>query len=145
MAGVYRYAWKSINRHRVEDRDDAVQQVCLEWLLLAATVATTYDDVRRIVARVLDRAYRRLKKQEGTLDLLDVPVHADPVQDVFRDMQLDRDLGIKDLTEQEWHVVGLRRQGYTFAEIGEQIGMRKQRVREMFNYAASFLRRRYRD
>jgi hypothetical protein len=145
MAGVHRYASKSINRHRVGDRDDAVQQICLEWLLLAATAVTTYDDVRRIVARVIARGYRRLKKQERVLELLDVPVQADPAVDAFRDMQLDRDLGVKDLTDREWQVIGLRRQGYTFAEIGEKVGMRKQRARELFNLAVSYLRRRYRD
>src|SRR5205807_5845469 len=108
IAGVQRYAWRSVNRHRVDDRDDAVQQICLEWLLLAATIATTYDDVRRIVARVIDRAYRRLAKRERTLELLDVPMRADPIQDSFHDMQLDRDLGVKDLTDREWQIVGLR-------------------------------------
>jgi hypothetical protein len=42
-------------------------------------------------------------------------------------------------------VVGLRRQGYTFAEIGAQVGMRKQRAREMFEVAVSYLRDRYRE
>lgn len=143
ITGVLRYAWRSVNRHRVDDRDDAVQQICLEWLLLAATIPTTYDDVRRIVARVIDRAYRRLKKQQLALELLDVPVHADPVEDAFRDMQLDRDLGMNDLTDREWQVVRLRRQGYTFAEIGLQVGMRKQH-RELFMAAVSSLQERYR-
>jgi len=145
IESVHRYASRSVSRHRLEDPDDAIQQICLEWLLLAGTVATTFDDVRRIVARVIDRAYWRLKKRERTLELLDVPVHADRVADAFRNMQLDRKLGIKDITDREWEVVELRRQGYTFVEIGERVGMRKQRAREMFNLAVSNLRRRYRD
>jgi hypothetical protein len=145
IAGVERYAWRSVNRHRLDDRSDAVQQICLEWLVLTATIATTYDDVRRIVARVIDRDYRRRAKQERTLELLDVAVRADATGDSFRDMQLDRDLGVKDLTDREWEIVGLRRQGYTFAEIGLQVGMRKQRARELFEFAVSCLRRRYRD
>jgi len=145
ITNVHRYASRSVSRHRLEDPDDAVQQICLEWLLLAGTVATTFDDVRRIVARVIDRAYWRLKKKERAVELLDVPVHADRVADAFRDMQLDRDLGVKDLTDREWQVVELRRQGYTFVEIGERVGMRKQRAREMFNLAVSYLRRRYRE
>jgi DNA-directed RNA polymerase specialized sigma24 family protein len=143
IAGVLRYAWRSVNCHRVNDRDDVVQQVCLEWLLLAATMLTTYDDVRRIVSRVLNRAYRRLQKQQLALELLDVPVHADPVEDTFRDMELDRDLGMKDLTDREWQVVQLRRQGYTFTEIGRRMGMPKQRVSEQFAAALSRLQQRY--
>jgi hypothetical protein len=145
ISGVLRYAWRSVSRHRVDDPDDAVQQIGFEWLLLAATIQTTYDDVRRIVARVIDRAYRRFKKQQQALELLDIPVHADRVQDAFRDMQLDRDLGVRDLTDAEWQVVGLRRQGFTFAEIGLQVGIRKQRAREMFQTAVSYLQKRYCD
>jgi hypothetical protein len=143
--GVLRYAWRSVNRHNVDDREDAVQQVCLEWLLVAATVQTTYDDVRRIVGRVLNRAYRRLKKQRLALELYDVPVNADPVEDAFRDMQLDRDLGVNDLTDREWEVLGLRRQGYSFAQIGRQLGIRRQRARELVVAAVSALRKRYRN
>ena len=143
MTGVLRYAWKSVNRHRVDDRDDVVQQVGLEWLLLAATIQTTYDDVRRIVSRVLNRAYRRLKKQERTLELLDVPTNADPVQDAFRDIQLDCDLGVNDLTDRQWQVVYLRRQGYSFTEIGREMGIPRQRACELFAAAASRLRERY--
>jgi DNA-binding NarL/FixJ family response regulator len=145
MTGVLRYAWKSVNRHRVDDRDDVVQQVGLEWLLLAATIQTTYDDVRRIVSRVLNRAYRRLKKQERALELLDVPTNADPVQDAFRDIQLDCDLGVNDLTDRQWQVVRLRRQGYSFTEIGQQMGIPRQRACELFAAAASRLRERYRE
>jgi hypothetical protein len=145
IEGVQRYAWKSVNRHRLDDPSDAVQQICLEWLLLAATVATTYDDIRRIVARVIDRAYTRLARQQRTLEIIDVPVRADATELALRDMQLDRDLGVKDLTDREWQVVGLRRQGYTFAEIGEQVGLAKQRAREMFELAISYLRKRYCD
>ncbi len=144
ITGVLRYAWRSVNRHRVDDRDDAVQQICLEWLLMAATVATSYDDVRRIVARVLNRAYRRMKRQGRAVELLDVPVNADPVEDAFRDMQLDRDLGMNDLTDREWQVIRLRQQGCTFAEIGLQLGMRRQRARDLFVAALSSLRERYR-
>jgi DNA-directed RNA polymerase specialized sigma24 family protein len=141
--GVLRYAWRSVNRHNVGDREDAVQQVCLEWLLLAATVQTTYDDVRRIVGRVLNRAYRRLKKQQLAQELYDVPVNADPVDDAFRDMQLDRDLGMNDLTDREWQVLRLRRQGCSFAEIGRELGIRRQRARELVVAAVSSLRKRY--
>jgi hypothetical protein len=145
MEVVHRYASKSVGRRRLTDPDDAIQQICLEWLLLAATAATTFDDVRRIVARVIDRDRWRFKKQQRTLELWDVPVHGDPVEAAFRDMQFDRDLGLKDLTEQEWQVVGLRRQGHTFTEIGARVGLRRQRAREMFNVALAYLRRRYRD
>lgn len=143
MVGVLRYAWKSVNRYRIDDRDDAVQQICLEWLLLAATIQTTYDDVRRIVARVLNRVFRRLKKHELPLELLDVAVHTDPVQETLRDMQLDRDLGVNDLTDREWQVIRMRGQGCTFVEIGRQLGIPRQRACELFAAAASSLRQRY--
>jgi hypothetical protein len=143
IEGVQRYAGRSVSRHRLDDPSDAVQQICLEWLQLAAMMATTYDDVRRIVARVIDRAYTRLGKQQRTAELFDVPARADAVQESFRDMQLDRDLNVKDLTDREWQVIELRRQGYTFAEIGVKMGMRKQRAREMFLVALSYLQVRY--
>jgi hypothetical protein len=141
--GVQRYAWKAVSRHRLNDPQDAVQQICLEWLEQASATETTYDDVRRIVSRVIDRAYTRLDKQQRTLELFDVAVRVDAVQESFRDMQLDRDLGLKDVSDQEWQAVGLRRQGYTFAEIGLKLGMPKRRAQEMYKAALFYLQDRY--
>jgi hypothetical protein len=145
IESVQRYAWRSVGRHRLDDPSDAVQEICLEWLQLAAVAVTTYDDLRRIVARVVDRGRRRLEKRNRTLELLDAPARGEGVEESFRDMELDRDLGMRDLTDREWQVVGLRRQGYTFAEIGLRVGLRKQRAREMFEVALSYLRQRYCD
>jgi RNA polymerase sigma factor (sigma-70 family) len=141
---VQRYAWGAVRRHhRLRDPDDIVQQVCLEWLEQAKATDPTYRDLRGIVSRVIGRAHAQYGKQQRMRELSDQPAPADALQRELKDMQIDRDLGVRDLTDQEWQILELKRQGFTFEEIGSEMGMRKQRAHEMYMSAVSYLQERY--
>jgi DNA-directed RNA polymerase specialized sigma24 family protein len=141
---VQRYAWRAVRCHyRLRDPDDIVQQICLEWLEHAKTTDPTYHDLRGIVSRVIGRAYTQHGKQQRTRELSDQPAPADALQRELKDIQIDRDLGLRDLTDQEWQILELKRQGFTFEEIGSETGMRKQRAHEMYMAAVSYLQERY--
>jgi hypothetical protein len=141
---VQRYAWRAVRRHyRLRDPDDIVQQISVEWLEQAKATAPTCHDLRRIVSRVIGRAYTQYGKQQRMRELSDQPAPADSLQREWKDMQLDRDLGVSDLTGQEWQILELKRQGFTFEEIGSEMGMRKQRAHEMYMAAISYLQERY--
>ena len=138
---------------RLADHEDLVHQVYVEWREQVGPAEQAYAGLldkesaerqilRKTVRRVIDHVRYEQNRQKRTVELFDQEAPANPVEQDWRDVQLDWRLG--DVPNaQERQVLELRRQGMTFEEIGSEMGLVKQRVCETFNSVLQQLQELY--
>jgi DNA-directed RNA polymerase specialized sigma24 family protein len=138
----------------LHDHDDIVQQICLEWLQQAGPPQEAFPRLldrspaemqllRETVNRVIARVIYQQRRGRRLADLVDWPA---PVRSAERDwieFQSDCAQGVGRLSPLEWQVLELRRQGKTFAEIGTDLGVARQRVWEVYHEVEARLRKIY--
>ncbi len=138
----------------LSDHEDIVQQICLEWLqqagppqeafprLLARSTAEM-QLLRETVNRVIARVIYQQRKGRRLADLVDWPAPARSAERDWLEFQSDCAQGVGRLSALEWQVLELRRQGKTFAEIGTDLGVARQRVWEVYHEVEARLRKIY--
>ena len=155
------YARKAIRNEELHygtlpDHDDILQQIYVEWREQVGTgdsslAGLLHKDsaerqvLRKAVRRVLDHARYEQTRRKRVLELHDQPAPARPTQQDWLDVRLDWSLGVGGLDAREKQVLELRSQGKTFAEIGAELGLLKQRVFRVYSAALGRLRRAYGD
>jgi len=92
---------------------------------------------------VIARAIYQQKKRELVVDFTDQPAPVKSVEKDWAEFKSDCQRGVGHLTPQEWQILDLRRQGKTFAEIGADFGMLKQRVCEIYHAVEARLQKIY--
>jgi DNA-directed RNA polymerase specialized sigma24 family protein len=124
------------------DHDDIIQQTCLEWLQQAGPPEAAFPRLlerassemqllRETVNRVIMRITYQHRKGGVNADLSDWPAPDGAVERAWTDFKSDCEEGVGHLTQQDWQILELRRQGHTYREIGAKIGIARQRVWEM--------------
>ena len=155
------YARKAIRNEELHygtlpDHDDILQQIYVEWREQVgagdtALASLLHKDsaerqvLRKAVRRVLDHARYEQTRQKRVLALHDQPAPVRPSAQDWIDVRLDWSLGVGRLDARAKQVLELRSQGKTFAEIGAEMGLLKQRVFEMYSAALGRLRQVYGD
>jgi DNA-directed RNA polymerase specialized sigma24 family protein len=156
LCGYARHAIRAAERRvgPLLDHDDIVQQICVEWLEQAGPPQEAFpkllekspvemrllrEAVRRVIARVIYQRRRHLRARE----LADLPAPADDAAKDWAEFKSDCQRGVGNLTPQEWQVLELRRQGKTFAEIGSEIRVPRQRVWEIYREVEARLQQIY--
>ncbi len=153
------YARKSIRNEelkygRLTDHDDLFNQIYLEWRVqvgnngqalgnLLNKESSERQALRKTVRRVLDHERYDQQRQQRMVELLDQPAPVKAGAQEWVDLQLDWSQGVGNLSPLERQILDLRRQGMTFEEIGDDTGMVKQRVFEIFNSALERLQEAY--
>jgi DNA-directed RNA polymerase specialized sigma24 family protein len=138
----------------LHDHDDIVQQICVEWLERAGPPDGAFPRLldkapaemqllRETVHRVITRITYQQRKGPGHGDLSAWPAPERPAERVWMEFKSDCARGVGRLTEQEWQVLELRRQGYTFAEIGFRMAVPRQRVWEVYHDVVARLQHIY--
>jgi hypothetical protein len=136
------------------DHDDIIQQICVEWLERAGPPNVAFPRLldkapaemrllRETVHRVIMRITYQHRKAGVNADLSGWPAPDRPLERAWLDFKSDCERGVGHLTLQEWHVLELRRQGHTFAEIGATIGMPRQRAWEICENVVARLQQIY--
>jgi hypothetical protein len=155
------YARKAIRNEELHhgalpDHDDILHQVYVEWREQvgggdpALTGLLNRDSAERqvlrtAVRRVLDRVRYEQTRRKRVLELHDQPAPARPAQQDWIDVRIDWSLGVGNLDARERRLLELRSQGKTFAEIGAEMGLVRQRVFEMYSAAIDRLQEAYGD
>jgi DNA-directed RNA polymerase sigma subunit (sigma70/sigma32) len=70
---------------------------------------------------------------------------ADTASRSWADLQIDLAQGVGQLTARERDILNLRREGQTFEEIGDKLGMPRQRVFDAYTEVLNRLTAVYRD
>jgi DNA-directed RNA polymerase sigma subunit (sigma70/sigma32) len=142
------YATKAIHREEfargpLPDHADIIQQIYVEWREGVGTAENVHAQVlerdsaervafRGAVRRVLDRARYDAVKQRRRADMTPDDTAASASTGDWADLEIDLAQGIGKLTERERDILSFRRWGMTFEEIGEKLGMSRQRVFEAY-------------
>jgi hypothetical protein len=153
------YARKAIRNEELHygalpDHDDILQQIYVEWREQvgpgdSSLAGLLHRDsagrqvLRKAVRRVLDHARYEQTRRKRVLELHDQPAPVRPAAQDWADVRLDWSLGVGGLGDGERQVLELRSQGKTFAEIGAEMGLLKQRVFEMYSAALDRLQEVY--
>jgi DNA-directed RNA polymerase specialized sigma24 family protein len=127
----------------LHDHDDIIQQICLEWLERAGPPDEAFPRLlekapaemqllRETVHRVIARSTYQQRKGPGQADLSGWPAPDPPAERAWLEFKSDCERGVGRLTQREWQILELRRQGHTFAEIGSTMGVPRQRVWEVY-------------
>jgi hypothetical protein len=136
------------------DHEDLEHQVFVEWweqvqpqeralVSLLSRDSAERALLRKTVRRVLDHVRYEQNRAKRTVGLFDVPAPTRSGEQDWIDLHLDWAQGDSGLGPRERQVLELRRQGMTFQEIGDEMGLVKQRVCEMFNAAVAQLQELY--
>jgi hypothetical protein len=155
------YARKAIRNEELHygtlpDHDDILHQIYVEWREQVGTGDTALTGLlhkdsaerqvlRKAVRRVLDHVRYEQTRGKRVLELHDQPAPVRPAAQEWTDVRLDWALGVGNLDAREKQLLELRSQGKTFAEIGAEMGLLKQRVFEMYSAAIDRLRQVYGD
>jgi hypothetical protein len=153
------YARKSIRNEelkygRLTDHEDLFNQIYLEWRVQVGNNGQALGNLlnkdsaerqalRKTVRRVLDHERYDQQRQQRMVELLDQPAPVQAGGQEWVDLQLDWSQGVGNLSPLERQILDLRRQGMTFEEIGDDTGLVKQRVFEIFNAALERLQEVY--
>jgi hypothetical protein len=139
----------------LRDHEDIIQQICLEWLEKAGPPDEAFpkllkrsppemqllrETVNRVIARVIYQQRKRLLASDFT----DWPAPARPAERDWVEFKSDCERGVGSLTRQEWQILELRRQGKTFAEIGAEIALPRQRAWDIYQDVEARLQKIYR-
>jgi hypothetical protein len=138
----------------IADHEDIVHQVFVEWRERVGQGEKVFGNLlnrdsserqvlRKAVQRVIDHARYEQSRQGRMVEFQDQPAAVKPESQEWIDMQLDWSLGAGAPGPRERRLLELRRQGKTFAEIGSEMGMIKQRVCEVFNATVERLSQTY--
>jgi DNA-directed RNA polymerase specialized sigma24 family protein len=138
----------------LDDHEDIVQQVFLEWreqvgpgeFILAALLLHQSGErlaLRQTVRRVIDQARYQRNKRRRLVELVNQPAPVNDVEEEWTDLLLDWTAGAHTPSPRARHLLELRRQGMSFDEIGDQMGMVKQRVSEIYNATLDRLKQVY--
>jgi hypothetical protein len=138
----------------LRDHEDIIQQICVEWLEKAGPPAEAFPKLlekapaemqllRETVNRVIARVIYQQRKRLVAADFADWPARANPAEQDWVEFKSDCERGVGSLTRQEWQILELRRQGKTFAEIGSEMRMPKQRVWEVYHGVEARLQKIY--
>jgi hypothetical protein len=138
----------------LHDHDDIIQQICLEWLEQAGPPDGAFPRLlekapaemqllRETVHRVITRITYQQRKGRVNADLSRWPAPDRPAERAWVDFKSDCERGVGHLTQQEWQILELRRQGHTFGEIGSTIGMLRQRAWEIYHDVVARLQHIY--
>jgi RNA polymerase sigma factor (sigma-70 family) len=142
-------------RHgRLPDHDDLVQQVFVQWWeqvgardqALARVLQEETPErlaLRKTVRRVLDHVRYEQNRDRKRLELFDRPAPVNSAEEDWRDLRLDWALNGDGPGVREQHLLELRRQGLTLQEIGDALGLLKQRVSELYTATVERLQARY--
>jgi hypothetical protein len=128
----------------LSDHEDIIQQICVEWLEKAGPPETAFPKLleksppemqllRETVSRVIARAIYHQRKSRVALGITECPAPAKTSERDWTEFKSDCEQGVGHLTQREWHILELRRQGKTFAEIGAEFGILRQRVWEIYH------------
>jgi hypothetical protein len=140
----------------LRDHEDIVQQICVEWLERAGPPEEAFPRLRdrsaaemrllrETVNRVIGRVVYQQRKRLLALDFADRAAPARRAEQDWVEFKSDCERGVGSLTRQEWQILELRRQGKTFAEIGTELAMPKQRVWEVYRGVEARLQQIYGD
>jgi hypothetical protein len=160
------YAWSSIYRAEAQrgmrfvDPEDIVHDIYVEWRKLVVrpedeALSNLLDDaseemsvLRTAVARVIARTRYRQNKWTRRVDVQDLVKDAPALSHRGEQERVDWEDWWKTLlaklTPQEKQILELRKQEKTFAEIGAEMGMAKQRVWEIWHAVVTHLQENYR-
>ncbi len=138
----------------LSDHDDIIQQICLEWLQKAGPPQEAFPRLldklpaemqllRETVSRVIARVIYQQRKGRRMADLIDCPAPTRTAEQDWVEFQSDCTQGVGRLSPLEWQILECRRQGKTFAEIGADLGIARQRVWEVYHEVEARLRRIY--
>lgn len=138
----------------LSDHDDIIQQICLEWLQKAGPPQEAFPRLldklpaemqllRETVSRVIARAIYQQRKGRRMADLIDCPAPTRTAEQDWVEFQSDCTQGVGRLSPLEWQILECRRQGKTFAEIGADLGIARQRVWEVYHEVETRLRKIY--
>jgi hypothetical protein len=136
------------------DHEDIVQQICVEWLeqvgppeeafpRLLEKSTPEMEILRQTVNRVIARAIYQQRKRLLIANFTEWPAPARPAEKEWADFKSDCEKGVGHLTREEWQILELRRQGKTFAEIGSEMELPRQRVWETYQGVEARLRKIY--
>src|SRR5262249_43053836 len=136
--------------------EDIIQQICLEWLERAGPPDEAFpkllkrsppemqllrETVNRVIARVIYQQRKRLLASDFT----NWPAPVRPTEMDWVEVKSDRERVVRSLTRQEWQILELRRQGKTFAEIGTEIALPRQRAWDIYQDVEARLQKIYRN
>jgi len=138
----------------IADHEDIVHQVFVDWREGVGRGNKVFANLlnpdsgerqllRKAVQRVIDHARYEQSRQSRMVEFQDQPAPMKPEAQEWIDMQIDWSLGAGVPGPRERRLLELRRQGKTFAEIGSEMGMIKQRVSEVFNATVERLSQTY--
>ena len=128
----------------ISDHEDIIQQICVEWLEEAGPPEIAFPKLlkksepemqllRDTVNRVISRVIYQQRKNQTVRTITECPTPAKKSEMDWTEFKSDCEQGVGHLTPREWHILELRRQGKTFAEIGAEFGMRRQRIWEIYH------------
>ncbi len=155
------YARKAIRREErmrgpLSDHKDIIQQIYVEWWEEVGTAEDMHASLLdkdsagrqlfgKTVRRVLDRSRYDDIKRKNIAPVTEEDAPARSAEQQWVDLQIDWAQGVGNLTPQERQVLDFRREGRTFEEIGEQLGLAKQRVFEVYTEVIERLSELYRE
>jgi len=136
------------------DHEDIIHETFVEWRQQVGPEDQAYvrllnkesperQVLSKAVRRVIDHSRYEQRRQKRMVELFDQPAPVEAAEQDWIDLRVDWSLGVGNLSRQEKRMLELRRQGKTFAEIGSELGMMKQRVFEMYNSAVDSLQELY--
>jgi hypothetical protein len=155
------YARKAIRRAEASfgtlpDHEDLVHDIFVEWRQQVGPGDQPFSELlqqnsaerallRKSVRRVIDHARYEKVRGRRTVELFDQPAAEAPGERDWLDLQIDWTLGVDKPAARDRQLLELRRQGFTFEEIGSELGMLKQRVCEAYNLTLRRLQAVYAD
>jgi hypothetical protein len=155
------YARKAIRREEfvrgpLRDHSDIVQQIYVEWREEVPASADVHAHLldqgsaerlafRTVVRRVLDRSRYDENKQRRRAEMTEQETPDDKATRTWADLQIDLAQGVAQLAVREREILSLRRERMTFEEIGDHLGMPRQRVFEAYTELLDRLTALYRD
>jgi RNA polymerase sigma factor (sigma-70 family) len=139
---------------RLPDHEDIVQQVFVQWWeqvgardrALAGVLQEDSPErlaLRKTVRRVLDHVRYEHNRDRNRAELLDRPAPVNPAEEEWRDLRLDWALSGNGPGARGQQLLELRRQGLTLQEIGDALGLLKQRVSELYTATVERLQAQY--